>query len=368
LNALDNTSYVRVSPLSTSIPGIEGPVQIQDLSALISTYLSASQISPAQAYSRGDLLTFVATIHVLNVSIGIHDIEGALSYIDQWGTRRTVRVVVSVPILGGIKYIDISTEGSLSVRSRFTNISLAIRNVGSSPIYDVYLIISPYQGMPILIASPSVTYIDVIGAGETIRVPVTLAYNPMGFMSQIGGTTIITYGPAPLMISMVYRDASGSLKSFNNTLTVVVEPFIDLLVKDVSATRRGSSTVSGVIVNYGSATAYRVRAVFQVGGTIGSALVGDIAPGDEAIFKVEVPSHDETGILRIEYYNIFDELMVREMQVSIVEQPIETPTTPTPKEGIGLEMWIVIVAVIAFLSFAAFLIYRALRARSMNRV
>ncbi|MEM2248649.1 MAG: hypothetical protein QXJ46_03925, partial [Candidatus Bathyarchaeia archaeon] len=96
--------------------------------------------------------------------------------------------------------------------------------------------------------------------------------------------------------------------------------------------------------------------------------VGDIAPGDEAIFKVEVPSHDETGILRIEYYNIFDELMVREMQVSIVEQPIETPTTPTPKEGIGLEMWIVIVAVIAFLSFAAFLIYRALRARSMNRV
>ncbi|MEM2183497.1 MAG: hypothetical protein QXQ62_05150 [Candidatus Bathyarchaeia archaeon] len=368
LNALDNTSYVKVSPLSTSIPGIGEPPQVRDLSALISTYLSASQISPTQAYSRGDLLTFVATIHVLNMSIGVHNIEGMLSYIDQWGTRRTVRIAVSVPILGGIKYIDVSTEGSLSVRSRFTNISLAIKNVGSSPLYDVYLIISPYQGMPILIASPSVTYINMIGAGVTIRVPVTLAYNPMGFMSQIGGTTIITYGPAPLMISMIYRDASGSLKSFNNTLTVVVEPFIDLLVKDVSATRRASSTVSGVIVNYGSATAYRVRAVFQVGGVIGSALVGDIAPGDEAIFKVEVPSYGETGILRIEYYNVFDELITREMQVSIVEQQIETTTTPTTKEGIGPEMWIVIAAVIAFLSFAAFLIYRALRTRSMNKV
>ncbi|MEM2568464.1 MAG: hypothetical protein QXT67_00770 [Candidatus Bathyarchaeia archaeon] len=368
LNALDNTSYVRVSPLSASIPGVEGPAQIRDLSALINAYLSASQVSPVQAYSRGDLLTFIANINILNVSIGIHDVDGMLSYIDQWGTRRTVKVVVSVPILGGTKYINISTEGSISVRSRFTNISLAIRNVGSSPIYDVYLIVSPHQSMPILIASPTVTYIGVISADETIRVPVTLAYNPIGFMSQIGGTTVMTYGPVPLMISMVYRDASGSLKSFNNTLTVVVEPFIDLLIKDVSAIGRTSSTVSGIIANYGSATAYRVRAVFQVGGTTGSALVGDIAPGDEVIFKVEVPDYDETGILRIEYYNIFDELMVREMQVSIVEQPIETPTTPTPKEGIGLEMWIVIVAVIAFLSFAAFLIYRALRARSMNRV
>jgi len=369
LNALDNTSYIKLSPISTALLGASQPIQIQDLSRLISAYSGAAQIGAVtQTFSRGDILTFVANIHILNVSLGIHSLAGDLSYIDQWGTKRSIRVWIPVAILGRTEYIDISTCGSLSVRSRFTNISLSIWNRGSSPAYDAYIIISPYQGMPILIASPAVTYIRMIGAGERIDVPVNLAYNPLGFMSQIGGTTTITYGPVPLTISLIYRDASGALKRFNNTLTIVVEPFIDLLIKDVRATGKSStSTVSGTIVNYGSATAYRVKAIFQIENESRSTLVGDVAPGDELVFRIDLPKYGERGVLRIEYYNIFDELAYREMPVSIEFQP-ETPITPAPSGGIGIEAWIVVVAVIAFLSLASFLIYRVLRPRSVNRV
>ncbi|MEM2960237.1 MAG: hypothetical protein QXU67_01390 [Candidatus Bathyarchaeia archaeon] len=366
LNALDNTSHIKVSPLSAGFPGITQPLQTQDLSALISTYLESLQVSQTQTFSRGDTLTFIANIHVLNVSLGFHNLDGSLSYIDQWGTRRSVKVVIPVAVLGRTEYIEVSMNGSLSVKSRFTNISLKIRNVGSSPLYDVYLIISPYQSMPILIASPTITRLSVIGANETVAIPITLAYNPLGFMSQIGGTTLITHGPVPMMISVVYRDSSGAFKSFNNTITVVIEPFIDLAVKDVSAIGKTSqSTVTGTIVNLGSATAYRVNVIFRIENASKSVLIGDIAPGDELAFRIDLPRFETSGTLRIEYFNIFDELNFRELPVNIEMLP-EIPVTPPAKEGLGFEEWIVIGAVIVFLSFAAILIYKVLRARSSS--
>ncbi|MCD6464962.1 hypothetical protein J7L27_01165 [Candidatus Bathyarchaeota archaeon] len=369
ISVLDNSSYVKVTPLSTSFTGFTQPIQARDLSSLINAYLGAPQAGAAQAFSKGDILTFIIDVNILDLEVGIHYLNGELSYIDQWGSKRTVKVTIPVAILGRTEYVEVHMSGSLSIRSRFTNTSLAIRNVGSSPIYDVYVIISSYQGMPLLVASPTITHIRRIGANEEVNLPITLTYNPLGFLSQTGGTTIITYGPVPFLVSIVYRDASGSLKSFNNTVVVVVEPFIDLLVKDIRAIGRNtSSTITGVIVNRGSATAYRVEAIFQVNGVNRSMLVGDIEPGSELAFRVEVPKYGENGTLRITYYNIFDEFNSREMNVKI-EPQFETKITPVQEEGMGFEKWIVIGVVAAFLSIAAFLIYRLLRkSRSITRV
>ncbi|MEM3591540.1 MAG: hypothetical protein QW702_05515 [Candidatus Bathyarchaeia archaeon] len=368
LNALDNSSLARVSPLSAGFVGFSQQIFPQDLGAQISEYLRTLQAGQAQAFSRGDILTFMLSVNVLNVSLGVHSFEGEVSYIDQWGTRRSAKVVISVVVLGRAHYINIYMSGSLNVRSRFTNTSLIIENVGTSPLYDVYTIISPYQGTPILIASPTIKYIGKIDAGGKAEIPITLVYNPIGFMSQAGGATIITYGPVPLMTSMIYRDASGALRSFNNTITVVVEPFIDLLVKDISASGKvSSSTVSGVVANYGSATAYRVRATFNIGNMSGFVLVGDVTPGEEMAFKVEVPRYGETGTLRIEYYDAFNEQFSKEFLISVEMLP-EAPVTLPKEEGLGFERWIVIGAVIAFLVFAFLLIYRALRSRSLNKV
>jgi hypothetical protein len=151
-------------------------------------------------------------------------------------------------------------------------------------------------------------------------------------------------------------------------VTVILEPFIELIIKDVRATgKNSSSSVSGTIVNYGSATAYRVEASLQVGNISRSTLVGDVDPGSEVIFKVDVPKYASEGVLTVKYYNVFNELEHREMKVSI-EMQIEAPVTIPKEEGISLEMWIIIVAVIAFLAIAALLIYRFLKTRSTNRV
>lgn len=367
INAVDNSSLVRVPPSMAQLPALP-QLQPPEMSTLIREYLRIyqSQGGQVQAYSKGDILTFIVSLHVLDVDLGIYNFVGNLSYIDQWGTRRSVSLMIPVAVLGRTGYVGVKMNSTISVRSRFAETILIIENYGTTPLYDVYLVVSPYQGMPLLIASPSVTYIEKIDAGRKIDVPLTLAYNPFGYMTQAGGTTVITYGPAPLIASIIYKDASGAIKRFNNTVTVIVEPFIDLLVRDIRATgKHSSSTISGVIANFGSATAYRVKATFSIGNVSAWTLIGDIAPADEMAFKIEVPGYGEAGALTIEYYDAFNQRLSKEITVRVEPQP-EAPATPPQERGLGIETWIVVGAVIAFLAIAFTLIYRVLRARSLK--
>ncbi|MBC7130844.1 hypothetical protein H5T51_06475, partial [Candidatus Bathyarchaeota archaeon] len=60
-NALDNSSVVKAVPVSVQLPQ---PLQGQNLPEALSAILSAQQVSPTQTYSRGDILTFTATINL----------------------------------------------------------------------------------------------------------------------------------------------------------------------------------------------------------------------------------------------------------------------------------------------------------------
>lgn len=363
-NSHDNSSHVKIAPVSGQTAGLIQQMRIPTLEELLSIY----QAGAPQSFSRGDVLTFIISINVFNLEVGQYDAEGRVSYIDQWGTRRTVNVTIPITILGRTSYVELHMNGSLNVRKRFTNTSLTIVNVGSSPMYDVYVAISPYRGAAILIPSPSIVYVESIAPNGRREVPITLAYNPLGSITQTEGSAVITYGPVPLMISVIFRDASGMLKNFNNTVTIVVEPFIDLQIREVKATGTpSSSTVSGVIVNYGSATAYRVEASLKVNNVSRSTLIGDIEPGSEVAFRIDAPTYNETGVLWIRYYNVFNELNYSELVVKIVLRE-ETTVTPVQSGGIGVETWIIIVAVVVFLTVSAFLIYRFLKTHSTSRV
>ncbi|MBS7613018.1 hypothetical protein KEJ48_02045 [Candidatus Bathyarchaeota archaeon] len=324
-NSHDNSSYVKIAPVSGEVAGLIQQMQIPTLEELLSIY----QVEAPQTFSRGNILTFVVSVNIFDLDVGRYNADGRLSYIDQWGTRRAVNVTIPITILGRTSYVELYMNGSLNVRKRFTNASLTIVNVGSSPMYDVYIVISPYREAAILIPSPSIVYVENIAPNGRREIPIALAYNPLGSVTQAEGVAVITYGPVPLMISMVYKDASGMVKRFNNTVTIVVEPFIDLQIREVKATGTpSSSTVSGIIVNYGSATAYRVEASLKVNDVSRSTLIGDIDPGSEVAFRIDVPAYNETGVLWIRYYNIFNELNYSEVIVKIILRE-ETTTIVT---------------------------------------
>ena len=356
LNAIDNSSYVKVSPID-----LTQPLELPSLNEILGAYLGTLQMA-SQTYGRGDILVFVAKINLIDVTLGDHKIDGIISYIDEWGAPRKTPVSFSVPVLGRTEYVEVYMNRTVRIRSRFTNATLIIANRGSGPMYDVHIIIFPYQGYPTLMASPAVNHIQEIKAKEECEIPISLAYNPIGYYSAFGEGTTISYGPVPFTVSVIYRDAVGDSKAVNNSIVVVVEPFIDLVIKDLKAVgSNSSSSVTGIIINYGSATASRVEICVKIGNASKSSFIGDVESGSQVAFKVEVPAYNESAILQLSYYNALDELTIEEKPISIMYQAEET-APPPPEQGMpAIERWIIVAAVIVFLFVSALLIYKMMK-------
>ncbi|MEM3695072.1 MAG: hypothetical protein QXJ11_03840 [Candidatus Bathyarchaeia archaeon] len=357
-NSADNTSKATAAPLSVQL---QLPLQTQNLADILNAFLSAQQASTAQVYGRGDILTFMFSLNIFNVDVGNYTFDGQLSYIDAWGGNREISLAVPVAILGKAGYIGLIMAESVNVRSRYVNTSLTLVNYGSSPIYDAFVVVSPYQGMPILIASPIVNYVERILPEESVEIPLSLAYNPLGFYSQTGGVSAVTYGPVPFTVSIFYRDSCGYSQVFNNSIVVVVEPFIELILKNVKATgTSASSTVTGIIINYGSATAYRVEAELKIGENTESTFIGDIDPGSEVAFRVDMNKYESAATLTVRYYDVFNKLESKQINVNVTLQEAPAPP-PEQAEQFPIERWIIVAGVLVFLAVATVLIYRMAR-------
>ncbi|MEM0006742.1 MAG: hypothetical protein QXR89_00535 [Candidatus Bathyarchaeia archaeon] len=358
-NSADNSSQVKAAPLSVQLQ-LPQPLQAQDLTEILNAFLSAQIASPAQIYGRGDILTFMFSLNLFDIAVGNYILEGYLSYIDGWGGNRQIPIKVPVSILGKAGYIEIIMDETISVRSRFTNASLTLVNHGSSPVYDAYVVISPYQGTPILIATPAVNYMERIPPGESLGIPLTLAYNPFGFYTQTGGVAAVTYGPVPFTVSVIYRDACGYQRVFNNSIVVTVEPFIELVLRNVKATSTGTtSKITGTITNYGSSAAKRVEVEAKIGSATGTWFIDVIDPGSDAVFTVDVGAYAESATLTVRYYNAFDELASKSMNVTITLQ--EAAQQQIQGEEFPIERWIIVAGVIIFLAVATVLIYRTVK-------
>ena len=358
-NSADNSSRAKATPLSVQLQ-LPQPLQAQDLAEILNAFLSTQLASPAQVYGRGDILTFMFSLNLFDIEVGNYILEGRLSYIDGWGGSRQIPTQVPIAILGKAGYIEIVAEKTISVRSRYTNASLTLVNHGSSPVYDAYVAVSPYQGTPILIASPALNYIKRISPGENYTIPLTLAYNPIGFYSQTGGTMAMTYGPVPFIVSIIYRDACGYQRVFNNSIVIVVEPFIELVLRNIKATSTGAtSKITGTITNYGSSGAKRVEVEVKIGTVTGTWFIDAIDPGSDAVFTVDVGAYAESAILTVRYYDAFDQLASKTMNVTIILQ--EAAQQQVKGEEFPIERWIIVAGVIIFLVVATVLIYRTVK-------
>lgn len=359
-NSVDNSSRAKATPLSVQLQ-LSQPLQAQDLAEILNAFLNAQIASPAQVYGRGDILTFMFSLNLFDIANQTYTFEGRLYYIDAWGGNREIQLTVPVTMLGRTEYIQIIMDSSISVRSRYVNTSLTLINCGSAPVYDAYIVVSPYQTTPILIASPAVNYIKKISPQESCQIPLNLAYNPLGFYSQTGGAASITYGPVPFMVSIIYRDISGYSRTFNNSVTVTVEPFIELSIKNIRATgKNASSTVTGIIINYGSTVARCVETQLKIGETEQSSFIGDVDPGSEIAFRIDINKYNETAVLTLKYLNAFNEEETKEINVSITLQE-ETPSTTPETEQWPLERWIIVAGVIVFLAVSTLIIYRMMK-------
>ena len=373
--SIDNSSKVKVASTSPEMIRAAQQAIPQGLQSLVAILRSAALSPPQeQQYSRGDVISFLVPLNVLVNSTGTYLAVGGVSYVDSWGCARKCRVEVPLAVLGSTKYVEVKFSGSLSAKSRYTNATMWLRNVGSSPMYNVELTIRPVQGVastPLLIATPSTIYIDALGPNNQVAIPVTFAFNPAGYQSVMGTTTIVNYGVVPLTVSISYKDANGYSHSFDTTVAIALEPFIDIVVKDLRAEASGNILeVSGTLINYGSATAYRVEVKVWAGNDSSSTFVGDVEPGSQTAFRVRVPiseSVSDTATMSIGYYNIFNEHYVRELPISITRVQPKVEEKPAHETSSTFYGVLTIALIAVFLVLVGFLIFRLYRSH-MKRI
>lgn len=354
INALDNkTSIIKTPPIT--------PQTIQQLTQTpnIQTLITLLQTQQQQQYTRGETLTFIAPINIITNKTGIYHANITISYIDGWGCRRSVEGEVTIPVLGTVRYITAEVKGKINIKSRYTNLNLTLNCIGSAPAYNVYITLTPLQSNPIIIATPSKIYLEKLWG--KMDIPITFAYNPTASQTALGATTMINYGVIPIQIRVEYRDPNGNPHTYETTIAIAIEPYIDLTIRELKAEATSETLkISGVIINYGSATAYRVKIQVKTMETSrkGETYIGDIEAGGQTAFRIElnISGGEEKAELEIQYQNIFNEQYNITIQTPITKittqtRIVEQPTTPWEATTITI-----IIAI--FLAATTIMLYR----------
>ena len=341
VSSLTNKSIVNMTPsvMATQLPyltqgmgrGVASnqlELILKALGGVVSQQAQSVATYMSPTYSKGDLLVFTTKLNILNISPGIYYAKVTLSFLDHWGTLRKYEARVPITVLGGTKVIRMWINNDLRFTHRRGLLNVSIMNIGSSPIYNVYIFI--YSKVPYLVVSDPLKYFNMLPPNRVVNILVPVYFNPLSMQAGIP----ITYGSALFISSIMYTDVNGFRHSFNTTLAVVVEPYIEIELSDIKATyEAGTLRVSGTLTNLGNVKAERVEVIAIYSGINSSAsFVGDIDPSSQASFSIilsNVPPSDRVKLI-VKYRNPYNELyeISREYPVTILKPTTTTTITP----------------------------------------
>ncbi len=360
-SSINNLTEVRV-PASTSLPqsGLQG---VKGLPQGLTQILTQVEHSQTQSVGKGDLIYFLLPVNVLNITPGTYNASITVSFIDQWGNVRNFTSTVPLPVLGSALLIKVWSDDALSFANSSTAVMhVKVLDVGTAPVYNVYLALySPSQYM-IILPKENPLYIGTLSPGKVKVVNVTVFYNPIATPQM---PTPITYGNMPFMAGLMYRDVLGNAHTLNASFTVTVKPFIKLVLQDVKVTKEGSDIrASGTITNLGNAQAQRITAKLIIGNYSGPLeFIGDLDPSSQTSFSVSgsYPGPLSQVTILVMYRTPYNTLKTLKFKEPVTVIPVTT-TTPTQHYG-GLDVYRlgIAAAVIAFLILAGLLIYRYLK-------
>ncbi len=280
--SLNNQSRAKVPPISAS--------QLELLSKYIPKSVSSilsSLPTQTQTLSIGDFIVFWIPVNLLVEKPGTVYISVSLNFIDHWNNvRRILFEYIPVTVFGSTRLVQVYADSKVEFTNGYANFTVYLRNIGSAPIYNVYVYIVPKT--PLAIPSENVFYIPVLYPDKLYKVNTTLIYNPIRVSMGIG-SQYISYSSIVMLVGIMYKDVLGYTHTFNTTVSSIIEPFIDIRLADTKAEIRGSTIiVSGTILNYGIATARNVEVMAIASNISKSTFIGDVDPSAQIAFRIEL--------------------------------------------------------------------------------
>ncbi len=313
-----------------------------------------------QSFSKGMILYFYVKLNLNVNNTGEFMAKGYLNFIDHWGCIRRIALDIPIRVFGSSSIVEILSPTTIRIENGTSILVLRLRNRGSAPIYNVYISLAPYVSM--LVPQQNVIYVDRIYPNIYYNASFLLVYNP--YSISMGTTaTYLRYMSVPFIVAIAYKDVLGTLRYFNTSIAVNIEPFVDLRIEGLKAIYSGNRlVVSGTIVNYGIATARSVEARVLIDGSYTSTLVGDIDSASQSAFRLEITtSYVQRCKLVIIYrdeYNI-ERSIIKPVEITISET-ITTTIAETSQQQ-SLNHYIITGLVALFLFVVGFILYRYIR-------
>lgn len=363
-----DTNSSKAMAVATNIDLLQRIQPVQQLQPPITAEILETlirQVSPApQGVSQGDLAYFYLKLNILANEPGIYRSTGYLNFIDHWGNTRKIPVEVQIAVLGSTKIIRVHAPTTIEIKRGTASLDLGLENVGISPVFDVYVYV--YPQVPVLIPVEAVKYTSMLPPGKIVNTTLTLVYNPIGAMVS-GVQTYLRYTAVPFVVTIVYKDVHGYTRVLNTTFALLVEPFIDLVLSATQAyIARRELTISGVLSNVGLATARSVVIKAVYGNTSKDMLIGDVDPGSQTAFRLElgnVEFESHTAELYVYYRDEYGRVKVLVYEVPVVATQVEEAPITLAKQP-ALDYTYITLAVVVFLGIVAIAIYRYLKAHS----
>ena len=364
ISTYSGASIVNVTPYIAA--------SLNEVTSILSSYTdgldSFVNLPVSGTVSKGDYIIIPLPMMIsVDIPIGEYATYVTLNFIDEWDMVRELTLECRYKLPGSVDYVEVIEDKSkLVIGDRETNVSIVVRNPGSSPMYDVYIGVNSLS--QVVMFSSTLKHIDVINPGEEIQLTWRATVSPT--TSYIGGI--------PVLVSIAYFDSIGAPHMLNQTVILYVEGLarlkvIDVYVEPEPPAPNSIISVSATIVNVGSHTAKNTE-VYLMGEHLitnsdSYTFLGDIDEGTQIPFTLYGFVGDYEGeatiYLIIKYDNVYNEESTIEYPISIrVEAkpaPVEAPTTPV---GFIEDYWkVLVVGVVSiFLVLSVILIYKMYRA------
>ncbi|MET1159796.1 MAG: hypothetical protein ABWW65_02435 [Thermoprotei archaeon] len=355
---LTPSSIVQATQLQTTMTTQEITRYLAEALRTIGTPPSMTSSS----VSKGDYVIYTLPLNLVNISQNNLTLRGYIEFLDHWDSFYKVNVAIPLIVYGRPPILEISAPTRISYVNGTAKLEIRVLNNFSSPIYNLYIVLVPQS--PQLVPRNAVKYIDKLEPGKDVVIEYLLVYSPLP--TDMGYTT--SYPLASMgsifTVSVIYRDVSGAVNTYNTTLSVIIEPLVNLVLSpETSAVYRdGRLVVSGIIINSGTSYAKSTWITVFYGNKSGYSFIGDIDPASQTAFRVEIPvsySGDKALVL-ITYMDESNTTYTRSytLNVELVE---EVKTTTAPVEVEKPPYYAVVGAVAVFLALVFITIYWYLR-------
>jgi hypothetical protein len=344
-----------------SITSLLGEIDLnpQEMSNVSGGVLALSNESMSQSVlpDQSQVLSFVLNISP-NATIGELPISLSLNYQDLFSATvsQTAQVSVTIYGLALATLVEVNQDTEMVGVS---TVSFVVRNVGAAAMYSPAVKLRLPSSLVVTANFTTPTNLPQInpGGSETFSFNITAA----------AGATIATY---PGTVLVTYDDQFGDPRNASFAVQITVVGTIDLVIQDEQIVQNiANVTVTGLIVNYGTAEAILTEAYGYMNKTgslnqslgSGSSYLGTISSKAPAFFSVVIPysiqpvSQSVTLTIVFEYQNATRQISVVSNTTSfLLLGSKQLPQPPGRGQelaiGVGVSA-VVIVAVVVSLFF-----------------